>query len=139
MSEIKMSTVFWKNFKKSIDFLNDMSYNSYRCKFGSNYILWNSVTVARQTLTLFVWVRILVGQQHEENPYSWKTVRVCFLNEICWLAVLLLLFSILSEWFVILGLRDNLRHKRYHFRYHFPALLINLGIMLMYLLLVFYE
>ena len=39
--------------------------------------------VALQILVLFVWVRILVGQQHEENPYSWKTVRVCFLNEIC--------------------------------------------------------
>jgi len=24
-----------------------------------------------------------VGQQHKENPYSWKTVRVFFLNEIC--------------------------------------------------------
>lgn len=35
--------------------------------------------VALQILVLSVWVRILVGQQHEENPYSWKTVRVCFL------------------------------------------------------------
>lgn len=39
--------------------------------------------VALQILVLSVWVRILVGQQYEENPYSWKTVRVYFFNEIC--------------------------------------------------------
>ena len=44
-----------------------MSYNSYRCKFGSNYILWNSVTVARQTLTLFVGVRIPIPQPKRDS------------------------------------------------------------------------
>ena len=34
-------------------------------------------------VALQILVLILVGQQHKENPYSWKTVRVFFLNEIC--------------------------------------------------------
>ena len=38
---------------------------------------------------------------------------------------------------MILGLGDNLRHKRYHFRYHLLFWTINLGIILMYLLLVY--
>ena len=44
-----------------------MSYNSYRCKFGSNYILWNSVTVARQTLTRCVGVRIPIPLPFPRN------------------------------------------------------------------------
>ena len=49
-----------------------MSYNSYRCKFGSNYILWNSVTVARQTLTLFVGVRIPIPLPKKQTMISWS-------------------------------------------------------------------
>ena len=58
-----------------------MSYNSYRCKFGSNYILWNSVTVARQTLTLFVGVRIPIPQPIPRN----KLFRGFFMPEYCFL------------------------------------------------------
>ena len=53
-----------------------MSYNSYRCKFGSNYILWNSVTVARQTLTLFVGVRIPIPQP-TTNPITKPNAHGC--------------------------------------------------------------
>ena len=58
-----------------------MSYNSYRCKFGSNYILWNSVTVARQTLTLFVRVRILLLQP--KNSSSVKSAAAIFFSTGC--------------------------------------------------------
>ena len=57
--------------------MNDMSYNSYRCKFGSNYILWNSVTVARQTLTLFVGVRIPIPLPKRKQQISKEIC--CFL------------------------------------------------------------
>ncbi len=47
-----------------------MPYNNHCCTFGSNYILWNSVTVARQTLTLFVGVRIPIPQPNSPEYFG---------------------------------------------------------------------
>lgn len=37
-------------------------YNNFRCQVSENFILRNGVTVARQTLTLFVGVQIPIPQ-----------------------------------------------------------------------------
>ena len=104
---LKVWKFFWKNFKKSIDFLNDMFYNSYRCKFGSNYILWNSVTVARQTLTLFVGVRIPIPQPIPRN----NLFRGFFMPEYCFLrrySAIFLCFKAFGHFFFALKYRESL-------------------------------